>query len=198
MDARSSRAATTSNRPGSGTGTASTSPRGRRGRSPRSSGRWPSPRATGGVSDTVFLWNTAPGSTPWPLDGSQPYVGLVRPEPGRRTALTLTFSPDSRSLAMGWDNGRVTLWELATRQQRAVLQVAERATVQAVAFSPDGKHLATACSDGQVTVWSWGEKRWSVRLPGSVNGVAWAPDGRHLATANANGTVYILRVPGQQ
>jgi WD40 repeat protein len=73
---------------------------------------------------------------------------------------SLAFSPSGKTLASGdpgqddpdgkRPSGAVKLWDLATGQPRATLQVNG---VNAVAFSPDGKTLATGDRHGTVKLW---------------------------------------------
>jgi WD40 repeat protein len=137
---------------------------------------------SGGPGQTVRVFELATGKERWSFTRSKTSVS------------SLSFARDGKSLAFGWEDGKVTLVEDATGKQRAEFQ-AGTAAVNAIAHSPNSKLLATASNDGQVAIWAGSGKRWSVKLPGPVYAVAWAPDSRHLATANANGTVYILRVP---
>ncbi|HEY7308039.1 MAG TPA: hypothetical protein VH643_01645 [Gemmataceae bacterium] len=62
------------------------------------------------------------------------------------------FSPDSKTVAVSYDDGSVRLWDVATRRE------IERFTADAgkagpIAFSPDGRTVASARSDGTVLVW---------------------------------------------
>lgn len=69
---------------------------------------------------------------------------------------SLVFSPDSTLLAAGLDNQRVVVWEIASRQQVAVLTVeADWAfdSVTALAFSPDGRALLLGVTDYSWRVW---------------------------------------------
>jgi WD40 repeat protein len=149
--------------------------------------------AVGGFTNRIYLWDAAPGKARWALDGAQAPAKMLD---GPQRVWALAYSPDGRTLATAWFDGRVTLWEMATMQPRAsFLGTVAGGRVLGLAFAPDGQRLATVGSDGLVAVWAWGEKQCALRLPGAVSDVAWSPDGNSLATANANGTVYVLRVP---
>src|ERR1700685_2122653 len=70
-------------------------------RSRRTGASWPRP--AGGRS--VILWNVA-DPTPRPTE-----IAVLPAYPGGVNALT--FSPDGRTLASGYDDGEVVLWKAA-------------------------------------------------------------------------------------
>ncbi len=104
--------------------------------------------AAGEAGGTVRLLELATGkelpplAMPLPKDPQRP----VR-------ASAIAFSPDGRSLAVGYYEDRtVRLWELASSQERARFQ-GHRGSVFSVAFSPDGTLLASGSWDRTVLVW---------------------------------------------
>jgi WD40 repeat protein len=107
----------------------------------------------------------------------------------------LAYAPTGSAVAVGDREGKIKLWDLASRSVIRSL-AGHRAAVMAVAFTPDGKWLASADAQGTVVLWSWssGARLETYKLPGPVSGLSFAPDCRHLATANANGTAYLLRL----
>jgi WD40 repeat protein len=80
-------------------------------------------------------------------DGSE--LALLRGQPG---ALSVTFSPDGKSLATGGEDGRVKLWETITGQELVTFKAHSNAVVS-VAFSADSKILATGSRDTTVKLW---------------------------------------------
>ena len=67
----------------------------------------------------------------------------------------LAYSPDARSLAVGFRSGTVLLWNLLDPSQpTATLTLpSHRGAVLGLAFDPTGRHLATTGEDKTLTVW---------------------------------------------
>jgi WD40 repeat protein len=69
-----------------------------------------------------------------------------------RKVLALAFSPDSRLVAIGGNEGAVKFRDVATGKERAGFDW-QLGAVRAVAFSPDGMLAAAAGEGGRVVVW---------------------------------------------
>jgi WD40 repeat protein len=124
------------------------------------------------------------------------------------TVTALTFSPDSRFLAVGWDanvsdnkgnnfvSSRVALWDLTTNKIIAKWTECNQ-TIGAHAFSPDGALLAAAREDGAVSLRDahTGKLHRLLKTAGtSVSSVAFSPDGRTLASCGSDGALYLWRI----
>ncbi len=94
-------------------------------------GRW---LASGGLGDTVMVWNAATGAE---------QSRLSRPGPPNNAVSTLAFSPDGTHLAELRYDGRVTIWDF---QKAAVVSSAKLRSREGAPFvyGPDGKTWATS------------------------------------------------------
>ncbi len=100
------------------------------------------------------------------LASVQPGLGVfflhIDPVTGKRSrfrwdetdgATAAAYSPDGKTLALGWKSGGVSLWDPATGRERVRLPIQE-GPVKALAFAPDGQTLTAVYSDGSALVWS--------------------------------------------
>lgn len=125
-----------------------------------------------GYLGKVWLFNAGSASSPATLEGTPIFQ-------------TVALSPDGRLIAAGDLNGAVTVWDVATQQQVAVLNLpADRTSMQAakrLAFSPDSKYLAEATDGGAVRVWDIDTRAPRFVLAAPAAAVAFSPDDRLLA-----------------
>src|SRR5262249_43553762 len=104
--------------------------------------------------------------------------------------LSVAFSPDSKLVASGQDDGRIALWDATTARLLRSWR-AHDGSVLSLAFSPDGQQLASGGRDGTVRLWDPAtEKELQViRERRAIYRVAFAPHEDLLATAGQNGDV---------
>ena len=104
----------------------------------------------------------------------------------------LAFSPDSRKLAVGGENGSVDLFEFDTEwRHKSLGKLKDRPS--SLAFTPDGQWIVAACADSAIHLVSASEDRvQDVPLPTTVFKIALLKDGRSLVCLE--GTVLETRV----
>jgi WD40 repeat protein/DNA-binding SARP family transcriptional activator len=100
----------------------------------------------------------------------------------------LAFSPDSRHLVTGSDDGTARIWNAATGAPERVLR-GHDGIVRGVAYSADGRRIATAGGDGTARVWPDGLIL--VGHEGPVNTARFSRRGDRLVTAGNDGTVRV-------
>jgi WD40 repeat protein/beta-lactamase regulating signal transducer with metallopeptidase domain len=119
----------------------------------------------------------------WDISGGR-RVHMKRLGEHGRSAGGLAFSPDGRTLVSGGEDGKITVWEVATGRLVKSLEPL-RVAWEAVAFSPDGATLAAAGQQHGLVLWD--ATSWTIRHQVSerndvgAEALAFAPDGHHLA-----------------
>lgn len=105
---------------------------------------------------------------------------------------TLDFSPDNKTLVVGFQSGDVKFWNLQTNSFRGQLSPLE-GTVWAVQFSPNGESVLTASSDSQVIIWDTDTYSKQKTLPQTtaVKSAAFSPDGNKVATGDMASTLWL-------
>ncbi|HEY7311970.1 MAG TPA: sigma-70 family RNA polymerase sigma factor [Gemmataceae bacterium] len=137
--------------------------------------------ATGGLTN-IHLWDAATGKRIWKasgFDGGKDFKKNLGILVG---IFSLAFSPDSKVLAAGEGNVRVSLWDVASGE---VLGRLEAPGTDSLAFLPDGERLL-ASAGGVVHLCDLKDKelrkietgRSALRLP-----LALTPDGKSFAAA---------------
>jgi WD40 repeat protein len=127
----------------------------------------------------------------------QPDGRLIRNWAKAARLSAVTFSPDSRHVAVGNDDGAITLYGL-DGSTRAVLH-GHKGPVTTLAFRPDGQALASGGFDRTVRLWDVDGARETATLPGhtdSVWSVAFRPDGQCVASAGSDGSVRLWNRDG--
>lgn len=113
--------------------------------------------------------------------------------------VNVAFSSDGRWFATGGIDGRVMLWDVATRQAKAIGR-GHRNELHDVAFSPDGQRLIASGTNSKdvVKLWDVETGRDLATLPG-VPGwyvhIGFSPDGNTLFAASLEGTALVWRAP---
>jgi WD40 repeat protein len=92
------------------------------------------------VARDVKLWAVATGKEQMTLRGH------------KHDVLTLAFSPDSKTLAGGSEDGTITLWDVATGKELVTLK-GHTGTVSSLGFSADCRMLVSGSEDKTIKLW---------------------------------------------
>jgi WD40 repeat protein len=129
----------------------------------------------------VHLWDMTAGKVVAALGGHD------------REVTSVAFAPGGKLMASGSRDGTVRLWDVDSREVRAVLEMPNRPPIHSVAFAPDGETLAAGGGvpekPGEVFLWDVAARKLIRQLRGHkypVLSVAFSPVGRALATAGGS------------
>ncbi len=138
--------------------------------------------ASGGMDETIKLWNVSPGSEIRTLAGHSNRVYSV------------AFSPDGTTLASGsWDN-TIKIWNVSDGSLIHTL-TGHSDIVYSVAYSPDGSTVASGSNDNTIKLWNLSDGSEIRTLTGNISrvySVAFSPDGTTLASGSGFGDIIKL------
>jgi serine/threonine protein kinase len=129
---------------------------------------------------------------PWP----KPLAQVIKFNSEFPATLSVAFSPDGASLAVGNGDGTVSLWNVATGTDATLPYlhpVLWNTSLSCVAFNPAGGTLASTYDAPTVRVWNLTTQTSSAALTTGdghgrwVQSLAFSPSGGILATASGNG-----------
>lgn len=132
-------------------------------------------------TESVVVWHVDTGSRQFRLNL------------GDTAAVAVSFSPDSKTLAVACADGSIRLIDTRSGTEAAQLD-GHAGHVRTVNWSPDGKMLASGGNDGTVRLWDSASGKQLRKLEGHVSAVyavAFAPSGAQIASASADSTVLI-------
>ncbi|MEJ7637968.1 MAG: WD40 repeat domain-containing protein [Singulisphaera sp.] len=150
-------------------------------------GQWLAVCTQGG---SIHLWRVGdPGA-------ARP-VALENAETSGR-ATTLSFSPDSRKVVAGDQDGGIRTWDLPHGVQRPPIPP-RRGQVAALSVSRDGRYLLQISQDRQAQVWDLQEGRGLTTIEGSWTSGALTPDGEAIVlTSEADGDLVVVDADGRR
>jgi WD40 repeat protein/serine/threonine protein kinase/tetratricopeptide (TPR) repeat protein len=105
----------------------------------------------------------------------------------------LRGSPDGKTIAVGFNDGTIKLWDWSTHQPKATM-TAHTGMVKDLAFSHDNRKLASAGADGSVKLWDIANGAELATLNGhsdAVRTVAFSPCDTLLASAGTDGSIRV-------
>ena len=106
---------------------------------------------------------------------------------------SVTFSPDSKTLASGGYDKTLRLWEVATGKE-LLSPIEQESEVYSLAYSPDGALLALGARDGTLRLWRPSTKEPVLRIQAhadAVRSVVFSPDGKTLASGGRDTAVRV-------
>jgi hypothetical protein len=108
---------------------------------------------------------------------------------------SLDISKDGKNLVLGYDDGKVKLWDIAGEKIVWTL-AAHKAPVWTLAISPQGDFIVTGSDDGRAVLWDVKTQKEVHTLANTapVRAVAFDPDGKKLVTGGRNGAVKVWDV----
>lgn len=169
------------------------------------------------VQSTPLLWAREAALTTWITDSqiiTQPFItaeadlalrlAIEQAPPWQmtlpkhrhiETIWSVVFSPDGKSLVTGSADQSARVWDLATHQQRLLLD--HTSIIRVVAFSHDGKLIATTGEDGATRLWDAQSGKLLQEFighTGTIFAVAFTPDDQTLLTAGIDKTARLWNV----
>ena len=108
---------------------------------------------------------------------------------------SLAATVDGQLLAVGSQEGVITLWNVAQRQPIGQPMVAHSDQVYSLTFSPDSQMLASSSADGTIILWDVNEEQQLGQLPTAnftaALTVVFSPDEQILASGHDDGTIIL-------
>lgn len=111
------------------------------------------------------------------------------------TVRSITFSPDGRSVALGYSNFSIAVLEARSLKQEQLLK-GYKDLIQSLAFSPNGKYLAAGgfWKDASIRIWStetWDLVQKLEKHSKGVRSLTFHPDGHQLISGGYDAKLHV-------
>ena len=141
--------------------------------------------ASGGLDNSVRVWDAATGKEEKRLDGHTKQVWA------------LAFHPNNRHLfSVSWD-ATIRLWDFKAGNE--FKRFTHPKDVNGIAVSRDGSSFLSACDDEHAHLWNTNTGDETRRYSGHTNfvyAVAFSPDGRYIASGGVDRSIRVYELSG--
>jgi WD40 repeat protein len=117
----------------------------------------------------------------------------IRNFEGSCVAQTISFSQDSKSIAIGGTDNNIHIFDSTTNKETNLIE-GHNDVVMSITYSPDGKYLASGSMDNTIRIWNaaTGKERFIIKGHNKpVYSIAYSPNGNNLVSCSADKTVRI-------
>lgn len=127
-----------------------------------------------------------------------PFDPVIRRFVGEYSAIHGVAVPDEKHLITWNGSPNVSIWDLQSRKEIAVLQAAPKNLLD-ITLSPRGTILATAGDDAEIKFWDWAKQELKqTKQPychDDVRRMQFSKDGKYLITASNSGLLKVWDAP---
>jgi eukaryotic-like serine/threonine-protein kinase len=140
--------------------------------------------ASGGVDQTVQVWNASTGRSIFTYRGHSARVNAI------------SWSINEHYIVSGSDDQTAQIWDTFTNSKVFSCRVHSSwwVWVRTVAWSPDGALIATGCEDGTVQIWDAVTESMLFTYRNhtrTVTTLAWSPDSKSIVSGSADKTLQV-------
>ncbi len=129
------------------------------------------------------------------IDQNQQYDVFEKDQGSLSIPNALTFSPDGKTLAIGFNQRDILLWNL---QKKTIVKTLDARGIRAMVYSSDGLQLFTANYSNEIQVWNtllW-ELEYTIKgQRHSISTMDVSPAGDKLAVGSLDNKINILSLP---